>query len=101
MLFETLATSGHEQVVFCNNPDAGLRAIVAVPVVVMAMGDVTSGLLGRLALLGTLVLLAVAVRALAEVVDVRSGGAHVAHGVKHGIHQKAYHHTHDHLEQHD
>ncbi|HET6396434.1 MAG TPA: Glu/Leu/Phe/Val dehydrogenase dimerization domain-containing protein [Pseudoxanthomonas sp.] len=30
MLFETLATSGHEQVVFCNNPDAGLKAIVAV-----------------------------------------------------------------------
>ena len=30
MLFETLATSGHEQVVFCNNPDAGLKAIIAV-----------------------------------------------------------------------
>ncbi|KAF1688058.1 leucine dehydrogenase [Pseudoxanthomonas broegbernensis] len=30
MLFETLATSGHEQVVFCNNPEAGLKAIVAV-----------------------------------------------------------------------
>ena len=30
MLFETLATSGHEQLVFCNNPDAGLKAIVAV-----------------------------------------------------------------------
>ena len=29
MLFETLATTGHEQVVFCNNPDAGLRAIIA------------------------------------------------------------------------
>ncbi len=30
MLFETLATSGHEQVVFCHNPDAGLRAIIAI-----------------------------------------------------------------------
>ncbi len=30
MLFETLATTGHEQVVFCNNPDAGLRAIIAI-----------------------------------------------------------------------
>lgn len=30
MLFETLATSGHEQVVFCNNPDAGLKAIIAI-----------------------------------------------------------------------
>ncbi len=30
MLFETLATSGHEQVVFCNNPDIGLKAIIAV-----------------------------------------------------------------------
>jgi leucine dehydrogenase len=29
MLFETLATSGHEQVVFCHNPDAGLKAIIA------------------------------------------------------------------------
>src|SRR5690606_8590056 len=30
MLFETLSTSGHEQVVFCNNPDIGLKAIIAV-----------------------------------------------------------------------
>ena len=30
MLFETLATSGHEQVVFCNSPDVGLKAIIAV-----------------------------------------------------------------------
>ena len=30
MLFETLATSGHEQVVFCNNPEAGLKAIIGV-----------------------------------------------------------------------
>src|SRR5690606_10156151 len=30
MLLETLTTSGHEQVVFCNNPDAGLKAIIAV-----------------------------------------------------------------------
>ena len=29
MLFETLDTSGHEQVVFCHNKDAGLRAIIA------------------------------------------------------------------------
>ena len=26
MIFETLDTSGHEQVVFCNNKDAGLKA---------------------------------------------------------------------------
>ncbi len=30
MLFETLATSGHEQVVFCNNPEIGLKAIIAI-----------------------------------------------------------------------
>jgi leucine dehydrogenase len=30
MIFETLATSGHEQVVFCHNKDAGLRAIIAI-----------------------------------------------------------------------
>lgn len=30
MLFETLETSGHEQVVFCHNRDAGLRAIIAI-----------------------------------------------------------------------
>src|SRR5690606_25615291 len=29
MLFETLSTSGHEQVVFCNNPDTDLKAIIA------------------------------------------------------------------------
>ncbi|HCT24746.1 MAG TPA: leucine dehydrogenase, partial [Stenotrophomonas sp.] len=30
MLFETLATTGHEQVVFCHNHDAGLQAIIAI-----------------------------------------------------------------------
>jgi leucine dehydrogenase len=30
MIFETLATSGHEQVVFCHNRDAGLKAIIAI-----------------------------------------------------------------------
>ena len=30
MLFESLETSGHEQVVFCNNPAAGLKAIIAI-----------------------------------------------------------------------
>ena len=42
MLFETLATSGHEQLVFCNNPDAGLKAIVAVHSTVLgpALGGV-------------------------------------------------------------
>lgn len=30
MLFETLDSSGHEQVVFCHNPDAGLKAIIAI-----------------------------------------------------------------------
>ncbi|MFT4196671.1 MAG: Glu/Leu/Phe/Val dehydrogenase dimerization domain-containing protein [Pseudoxanthomonas sp.] len=30
MLFETLDTSGHEQVVFCHQPDAGLKAIIAI-----------------------------------------------------------------------
>jgi len=30
MIFETLDTSGHEQVVFCHNKDAGLKAIVAI-----------------------------------------------------------------------
>ncbi|NJL28977.1 MAG: Glu/Leu/Phe/Val dehydrogenase, partial [Thermoanaerobaculia bacterium] len=29
-LFKTLETSGHEEVVFCHNKDAGLRAIVAI-----------------------------------------------------------------------
>ncbi len=30
MLFETIAKSGHEQVVFCQNQDVGLKAIIAV-----------------------------------------------------------------------
>ncbi len=30
MIFETLDTYGHEQVVFCHNKDAGLKAIVAI-----------------------------------------------------------------------
>ncbi|HZV38303.1 MAG TPA: Glu/Leu/Phe/Val dehydrogenase dimerization domain-containing protein [Pseudoxanthomonas sp.] len=30
MIFETLETSGHEQVLFCHNPDAGLKAIIAI-----------------------------------------------------------------------
>jgi leucine dehydrogenase len=30
MIFETLSTSGHEQVVFCHNKDAGLKAIIAI-----------------------------------------------------------------------
>jgi leucine dehydrogenase len=30
MIFESIATSGHEQVVFCQNKDAGLKAIIAV-----------------------------------------------------------------------
>ena len=30
MIFETLATTGHEEVVFCHNRDAGLKAIIAV-----------------------------------------------------------------------
>ena len=29
-LFESMATSGHEEVVFCHNPEAGLRAIIAI-----------------------------------------------------------------------
>ena len=29
MLFETLDTTGHEQVIFCHNRDAGLKAIIA------------------------------------------------------------------------
>jgi len=31
MIFETLDTYGHEQVVFCHNKDAGLKAIIAIP----------------------------------------------------------------------
>src|SRR5690242_12654731 len=30
MIFETLATNGHEEVVFCHNKDAGLKAIIAI-----------------------------------------------------------------------
>src|SRR5690606_17131463 len=30
MIFEQLATYGHEQVVFCHNPDVGLKAIIAI-----------------------------------------------------------------------
>ncbi|MEM9533875.1 MAG: Glu/Leu/Phe/Val dehydrogenase dimerization domain-containing protein [Pseudomonadota bacterium] len=30
MLFETIAETGHEEVVFCHNKDAGLKAIIAI-----------------------------------------------------------------------
>lgn len=30
MIFQSLASLGHEEVVFCHNPDAGLRAIIAI-----------------------------------------------------------------------
>ncbi|MGG6462667.1 Glu/Leu/Phe/Val dehydrogenase dimerization domain-containing protein [Solilutibacter silvestris] len=30
MIFETLDTTGHEQIVFCHNKDAGLKAIIAI-----------------------------------------------------------------------
>jgi leucine dehydrogenase len=30
MIFETIANTGHEQVVFCNNKDSGLKAIIAI-----------------------------------------------------------------------
>ena len=30
MIFETLDTTGHEEVVFCHNKDAGLKAIIAI-----------------------------------------------------------------------
>ncbi|MEZ5437913.1 MAG: Glu/Leu/Phe/Val dehydrogenase dimerization domain-containing protein [Lysobacteraceae bacterium] len=30
MIFETLSTTGHEEVVFCHNKDAGLKAIIAI-----------------------------------------------------------------------
>jgi leucine dehydrogenase len=42
MIFETLDTSGHEQVVFCNNKDAGLKAIIAIHSTVLgpALGGV-------------------------------------------------------------
>ena len=29
-LFETIEASGHEQIVFCNNTDVGLKAIIAI-----------------------------------------------------------------------
>ena len=29
-LFETIHASGHEQIVFCNNTDVGLKAIIAI-----------------------------------------------------------------------
>jgi leucine dehydrogenase len=42
MIFETIDTSGHEQVVFCHNPDAGLQAIIAIHSTVLgpALGGV-------------------------------------------------------------
>ena len=42
MIFETLHSSGHEQVVFCNNSDAGLKAIIAIHSTVLgpALGGV-------------------------------------------------------------
>jgi len=42
MIFETLDISGHEQVVFCNNKDAGLKAIIAIHSTVLgpALGGV-------------------------------------------------------------
>jgi leucine dehydrogenase len=30
MIFETISTSGHEEVVYCHNKDAGLKAIIAI-----------------------------------------------------------------------
>jgi leucine dehydrogenase len=30
MIFETLQSRGHEQIVFCHNPDVGLKAIIAI-----------------------------------------------------------------------
>ena len=30
MIFESLAKNGHEEVVFCHNADAGLKAIIAI-----------------------------------------------------------------------
>jgi len=30
MIFETISTSGHEQIVFCHSKDAGLKAIIAI-----------------------------------------------------------------------
>lgn len=42
MIFETLDSSGHEQVVLCHNPDAGLKAIIAIHSTVLgpALGGV-------------------------------------------------------------
>lgn len=41
-MFETLQSSGHEQVVFCSNPDLGLKAIIAIHSTVLgpALGGV-------------------------------------------------------------
>ena len=72
---------------------------VAVPVVV-GVSCITGGLLGERVLLSLLVL-AVAARTLAEVVDVGLGVAHVAHGMQHGIQEQAHDNTHDNLEQHN
>jgi leucine dehydrogenase len=30
MLFETIAATGHEQIVYCHSKDAGLKAIIAI-----------------------------------------------------------------------
>ena len=38
MIFETLDTYGHEQVVFCHNKDAGLKAIIAIHNTVLGPG---------------------------------------------------------------
>jgi len=38
MIFETLDTFGHEQVVFCHNKDAGLKAIIAIHNTVLGPG---------------------------------------------------------------
>ncbi len=42
MVFETLSSHGHEQVVFCHNPEAGLKAIIAIHSTVLgpALGGV-------------------------------------------------------------
>jgi hypothetical protein len=36
MIFETIAKTGHEEVVFCHNKDAGLKAIIAIHNTVLA-----------------------------------------------------------------
>ena len=35
-LFETIAHTGHEEVIFCNNPAVGLKAIIAIHKLVIA-----------------------------------------------------------------